>query len=281
VPTTAGTLSSEFNLVRRLGEGWAGETWLAQLRRPRFGLPVGAEVAVKKYKPAIFRSALNIAERIHREATLGAKVNHENLVRVYELDKLKDDDGAEVWALTMQLCSGGDLRGFAKGRYPFAGGEILRIARGIGGGLAALHDAGVTHRDIKPDNILVDDAGIPKIGDFGVIRHLDEATVTGSAEFLGTIRYSAPEVLKADGSTQASDVYSLGTVLYELLYGERPYSGQEMFSAVIGSILAAPPVMRTSPDRFGADLSKEHLAIEAVCARLLGADAEQRRRLDR
>lgn len=269
-------LSDEYELVHVLGAGWAGETWLARLRHPRFGLAAGSEVALKRYKSVIFKQAINIADRIEREATLGATVKHNNLVRVYALEKFQEADGQEVWALLMSLCSGGDLAKYIREHYPLSSSDVRRISQGLSSGLAALHAAGVTHRDIKPENVLIDSDGNPRIGDFGVIRHVDEVTITGSAEFLGTIRYAAPEVLKADGATQASDVYSLGAVFYQLLYGHRPYDAVEMFSVVVASVLAAPPALPVEQDRFGAAISLECLNAEAVCKRMLSAAPEDR-----
>lgn len=267
---------ADFEFVRKLGEGWAGTAWLCRIRSPSFGMAPDDLVALKVYKPAIFNQAINIAARIEREAEIGRQMNHPNLVRVLGLLKRHEPGGIQNWALAMEYCEGGDLSGNLSSRPKCGVQAILAIVRGLARGLAALHDRDVIHRDIKPENILFDRNGVPKIGDFGVIRHLDEATMTGATEFLGTIRYAAPEVLRAKSATQSSDVYSLGTVLYQLLRDERPYDDDELFSMVVASVLASPPAMSV-----GETLPEEgdgivFVALEAICSRMLRSVPEER-----
>ncbi|HVR96816.1 MAG TPA: serine/threonine-protein kinase [Thermoanaerobaculia bacterium] len=269
--------SSDYEFRDRLGEGWAGVTWHAALRVSKFGLSPGASVAVKLYKPEIFGQAPHIKERIEREASIGELIEHVNVLRVFALEEIDIEALGPRLALIMEFCHGGDLHHVLYKSSGAADLDIGRFARGLIAGLGRIHQSGIVHRDIKPHNILVSVDGTPRIADFGVVRHVDETTMTNTSEFLGTIRYSAPEVLEGSPPTFASDVYSLGTVLYELIYGAPVFAGIEMFAALIANIVRSAVSWPEGPTRFGdASINLNVLLLEAFCRRMLSRSPSER-----
>ncbi|MGH3086689.1 MAG: serine/threonine-protein kinase, partial [Rubrobacteraceae bacterium] len=145
--------------------------------------------------------------------------------QVYDAGKDATDEH-EVSYIVMEYVSGGDLKEMMEKEGPLSGKELSKIGASLAAGLAHAHERGVIHRDIKPQNVLLDEYGRPKLTDFGIARALDatvQTTRTGS--YLGTALYSAPEQLKGEEVTPKSDVYSLGVTLYHATVGEPPFSG--------------------------------------------------------
>src|SRR5581483_10529228 len=196
----------------RLGEGAAAivyRGWDRELGRP---------VAVKVLRDtADVRRSLRA--RFHREAKIAAGLDHPNIVRVYDLGEV-----AGRLFMVMELLEGPSPG--ARWSDPDAPlGEKLRLLEKAARGVAHAHARGVIHRDLKPANILVDGAGEPKVGDFGISLGPDsEPRLTRTGEPLGTPAYMAPEQVRGDGDpTVRTDVYALGAVLYEILEGRPPH----------------------------------------------------------
>ena len=271
-----GLLEDYFVLHHRLGEGWSAETWSATIKVERYGLPVGSGVALKIYKSGIFGLADNVVQRIEREAQRGSLLHHDNLVTVFELLRSISYEGSQRWILVMELCNSYNLGDYISVNWPLTGDATFNIASAICGGLTSMHSNGAIHRDIKPENVLMTDGGKPKIGDFGVIGHVDELTITGGGEFLGTIRYSAQEVLVGNGADQRSDIYSYGALLFYMLYGKKPFSDIDMFSKLILEISKRSPVIPVEKNRFGVDITLEHLIVESICIEALEHDPSKR-----
>ncbi len=161
-------------------------------------------------------------KRFLREAKAASKFQHPNVVHVYSAEL----EGALLW-IVMELVRGQTLRQLLDARgTPLETHEALRIARQAAEGLFAAHEAGLIHRDIKPDNLMVDPDGRLRIMDFGLVKaHLKEkgATATTKDLFLGTPKYASPEQCRAEDLDPRTDIYSLGVTLYELLSGALPY----------------------------------------------------------
>lgn len=183
---------------------------------------LGRAVAVKVLKGGFDGS--DIAERFQREGRTAARLSHPNIVQVYDAGE-GELDGRDAPYIVMEHVSGGDLKGLIDSEGSLRSGRLARLGAGVAAGLAHAHDRGIVHRDIKPHNILLDEDGSPKLTDFGIARALDTTAMTGSGVYLGTALYSAPEQLKGEGVTPASDVYSLGAALYQAVSGEPPFSG--------------------------------------------------------
>lgn len=157
--------------------------------------------------------------RFRREARAMAQLTHPNLVNVYDFSA----EGDPVF-LIMELITGGTLRELTAERGPMPPHAALAVMRSVLTGLAAVHDKGLVHRDIKPDNVLINGDHTVKLADFGLVRATSSQTVT-SNQIVGTVSYLSPEQVTGANITAASDVYSAGIVLFELLTGTVPFSG--------------------------------------------------------
>ena len=148
-----------------------------------------------------------------------AQLSHPNLVNVYDFSA----SGGEVF-LVMELITGGTLRELLAERGPMPPHAAAAVMRGMLTGLAVAHEKGMVHRDIKPDNVLIDASSRVKLSDFGLVRAAAETTQS-TDQIVGTVAYLSPEQVDGSPTTAASDVYSAGIVLFELLTGQTPFDG--------------------------------------------------------
>ena len=194
------TLGDRYVLQRRLGAGGMSVVWLAtdeRLDRP---------VAIKILSDTLTEDREYIG-RFRREAKVAAGLQHPNLVSVY------DFGSGERPYLVMEYIDGGDLAmRVARGDVP----DRERLARELLAALRHIHDAGVLHRDIKPQNVLVDEHGHARLTDFGIAQPRDAASLTRTGRVLGTEAYIAPEVKAGDAASERSDLYALGVLLADL-----------------------------------------------------------------
>jgi serine/threonine-protein kinase len=163
--------------------------------------------------------------RFQLEARSVARLKDPGLVAVY-------DQGLDARHpfLVMELVEGGTLRELLTERGPMPPHAVAAVLRPVLGGLAAAHRAGLVHRDVKPENVLISDEGEVKIVDFGLVRAVAEAGITSTSVILGTAAYLSPEQVKDGNASPRSDVYSAGIVAYELLTGQAPFSGDTSLS---------------------------------------------------
>jgi beta-lactam-binding protein with PASTA domain/tRNA A-37 threonylcarbamoyl transferase component Bud32 len=163
----------------------------------------------------------NFKERFVQEARSAARLAHPNVVNVF--DQGQDSDMAY---LVMEYLPGMTLRDLLKDYGTLTTEQTLDIMDAVLGGLAAAHKAGIVHRDLKPENVLLADDGRIKIGDFGLSRATSANTATGQA-LLGTIAYLSPELLTRGVADARSDIYAAGIMMYEMLAGEQPFTGEQ------------------------------------------------------
>ena len=209
-------LGGRFVLVREIGSGGMSAVFLGRdeiLDRP---------VAIKVLAAGLEDS--DVSARFRREGRTAARLSHPNIVQVYDAgeDYL---EGREASFIVMEYVSGGDLKRLVDRRGPLPGTMLTRVGADAAGGLAHAHARGVIHRDVKPQNILMDEYGNSKLTDFGIARALDTDHSTSTSSYLGTAAYSSPEQLRGEKATPKSDVYSLGMTLYHAAVGEPPFSG--------------------------------------------------------
>ncbi len=214
----AGTvLANRYRVVSLLGTGGMGEVYKAD------DLTLDQPVALK-FLPEMLAMSPNALARFHAEVRIARQVSHPNVCRVHDIGDL---DGLQF--LTMEFIDGEDLASLLRriGRLP--ADKALEIARQLCAGLAAAHDAGVLHRDLKPHNVMIDGRGRARITDFGVAAIARE--VRQQHVIAGTPAYMAPEQLRGDPTTVRSDVYALGLVLYELFTGTRAIHASSLADA--------------------------------------------------
>jgi serine/threonine protein kinase len=251
----AGEILAHYKVIERLASGGMGEIYIAEDTR------LGRRVALKVL-PA---EAVADAERLQRfraEARAVAAMNHPNIVTIHGVE---EDRG--IHFIAMELVEGRTLRKLIPdGGMPLP--EFFRIAEQLTAALAVAHQKGITHRDLKPDNVMVSQSGHVKVLDFGLAKLVDEPAdvafdgatlvdsdkapspdLTEDGALLGTVPYMSPEHVTGRGFDHRSDIFSLGIILYEMLTGERPFKGSTSTS-VMSSILRKPaePVARLRRD---------------------------------
>lgn len=226
-------LADRYRLVERIATGGMGEVWRAHdetLQR---------DVAVKVLRPDSAEDEA-FTERFRAEARLGSQLTHPNVGTVHDFG---EQDGQSF--LVMELMAGEPLSTLIRDRAPMPQAEVTEILHQIALALQAAHDAGVVHRDVKPANIVVDEAGYAKLTDFGIARALGEASLTQTGEVLGTPHYLAPEQAKGETAGPLSDVYALAVVGYEMLTGQRPFSGESMVATALAHVSQPAPQLST------------------------------------
>lgn len=163
--------------------------------------------------------------RFQLEARTVARLKNPGLVAVYD----QGQDGRHPF-LVMELIEGGTLRELLAERGPMPPHAVVAVLRPVLGGLAAAHRAGLVHRDVKPENVLISDDGDVKIADFGLVRAVAAAGITSTSVILGTAAYLSPEQVRDGNAGPRSDVYSAGILTYELLTGRAPFTGDSPLS---------------------------------------------------
>ncbi|HZO12423.1 MAG TPA: serine/threonine-protein kinase [Polyangiaceae bacterium] len=206
-------VAGRFVVERRLGEGGMGAVYLARDEQ------LGELVALKMIAGAALLDPA-AAGRFRREASAARRISHPNVVRIHDIG---EEQG--MLFLSMEYISGTSLADIIKRHGTVAPSQLRPWAAQICEGLEAAHRVGVVHRDLKPGNILIDEAQRVKIIDFGLARlpHIEGMTATGL--ILGTPEYMSPEQIRGRNVDARSDIYSLGAVLYHALVGRPPFSG--------------------------------------------------------
>ncbi len=206
-------LAGRYRIVGLLGRGGMGEVYRAE------DLKLGEAVALKLLPAELSLDGAALA-RLHREVRLARTVAHRNVCRVFDIG-----EAGGLHFLSMEYIDGEDLASLLKriGRLP--GDKAVELARQICAGLAAAHEAGVLHRDMKPANVMVDGRGRAKITDFGLAQVAEE--LASQDVFAGTPAYMAPEQITSGEVSVRTDVYALGLVLYEMFTGERAFEDED------------------------------------------------------
>lgn len=248
-----------YRIVRNLGQGAMGAVYLAydpQLER---------HVALKT--PFVGKGS-NVVDRFYREARAVASVRSPYLCPVYDINQV-----GGVHYISMAFIDGHPLTHAIREDEFRRPSNVARVAACIARGLQKAHDAGVIHRDLKPDNIMIDTDGTPVIMDFGLARRIEDgAQLTTPGMLLGSPVYMSPEQVAGDQSRigPATDIYSLGIVIYQMLTGKVPFQG---------SILAVlQQIANVSPERPSVCCPEigEGSPIEKICLRLMSKAIEDR-----
>src|ERR1700757_3840036 len=194
------------------------------------------DVALKVLHPH-FRDDEEYIERFRREARAVAQLSHPNIVTVIDRGA---SDGNQF--IVFEYVEGENLKKLRERTGPLPAERVIELGIEIADALAFAHAHDLVHRDVKPQNVLIDTAGDAKVTDFGIVRTLDvERGVTQTGTVLGTSNYLSPEQAEGETVTPATDVYSLGVVLYELLTGDVPFRGDNLVVVAMKHVTEHPP----------------------------------------
>lgn len=239
---TRGTVFAErYEIIEKLGKGGMGRVYRVEDTK------LNQEVALKLIKSEIAKDK-KIIERFKNELKTARMIAHKNVCRMFDLG---EEDG--VHFITMEYVSGEDLKSFLRRSGQLAVGTAVRIAKNICEGLSEAHKFGVVHRDLKPNNIMIDREGNARIMDFGIARSLEAKGITGAGVMIGTPEYMSPEQVEGKTIDQRSDIYSFGVILYEMMTGQLPFTGETNLSIAVKHKTEKP----VPPNELNNQLSEE------------------------
>jgi beta-lactam-binding protein with PASTA domain/predicted Ser/Thr protein kinase len=252
--------NGRYELHRRLGRGGMAEVFLARdqlLDRP---------VAVKVLFPE-FATDPSFVERFRREATAAANLNHPNIVGVYDWGEAEG-----TYFIVMEYVDGRTLSEILRDEGPLHPDRVADVGADVAAALGFAHRNGVVHRDVKPGNVLVTQTGQVKVADFGIARAITanaDENLTQVGTVMGTATYFSPEQARGDAVDPRSDIYSLGCVLYELLLGKPPFSGETPVAIAYKHVQESP----VPPRHLNIELPT---AIEAIVLKCLAKNPANR-----
>jgi eukaryotic-like serine/threonine-protein kinase len=234
---SARVLADRYELRERLGSGGMAEVYRGEDR------VLGREVAAKILHPRFARDPQYVA-RFRREARAAAGITHPHVVAVFDTG---EDEGTRY--IVMQYVRGRTLKDLIGEEAPLPPEGAVEIATAVCDGVAAAHARGLVHRDIKPANIMLTEDGGAKVMDFGIARATTSDTITATAVVMGTAAYLSPEQARGEPVDARSDLYSLGCVLYEMLCGSPPFTGEHAVAVAARHVRDAPePLAARNPD---------------------------------
>ena len=242
--TTGSTFADRYQIIEELGKGGMGRVYKA------LDTKINEKIAIKLLRPEIASDKKNL-ERFNNELKFARQISHRNVGRMYHLEEEK---GRHY--ITMEYVSGEDLKSMIRMSGQLSIGTAINIAKQICEGLEEAHRSGVIHRDLKSNNIMIDKEGSARIMDFGIARSLKAKSMTGPGVMIGTPEYMAPEQVEGKEVDQRSDIYALGIVLYEMLTGRLPFTGDNPFTIGIKQKSEMPEDPKNYNARIPEDLSR-------------------------
>ena len=217
-----GTIFADrYEVIEELGKGGMGKVYKVYDRK------IKEVVALKLIKPEIGFNEKAV-ERFKNELKFARKISHRHVCRLYDLGEF-----GLAHFITMEYVEGEDLKKFIRRAGYIAPPKAVSIARQVCEGLAEAHRLGVVHRDLKPQNIMIDREGNARIMDFGLARFMETDSVTGSGVMLGTPEYMSPEQVDLKDVDARTDFYSLGVIMHEMATGKVPFEGETPVSIAI------------------------------------------------
>lgn len=207
-------INGRYKIIGNIGSGGMANVFLAH------DLILDREVAIKVLR-FDFQNDQSAIRRFQREALAATELVHPNIVTVYDVG---EEDGMQF--LVMEYVKGMDLKRYIQTHYPVPYLQIVDIIQQILSAVALAHQHRVIHRDLKPQNVLINEDGVVKITDFGIAIALSETSITQTNSMLGSVHYLSPEQARGSMATNQSDIYAIGIILYEILTGKVPFDGE-------------------------------------------------------
>jgi serine/threonine protein kinase/tetratricopeptide (TPR) repeat protein len=255
--TTGSTFAGRYQVIEELGHGGMGRVYKVQDTK------IGEKIALKIIRYEAGLDAMNL-ERFSNEIKFARKIRHKNVCQMFDLG---EDKGTRY--ITMEYVHGEDLKQLIRKVGRLSPGQAIGIARQVCEGLEEAHRLGFVHRDLKPQNIMLDEDGNARIMDFGIARSLSGRGITGVGVMIGTPEYMSPEQVEGKEVDARSDIYSLGIILYELVTGQVPFDGDTPFAVGMKQKSEIPK----DPGEFNSLISKD---LSLVIMRCLEKAKEKR-----
>ncbi len=250
-----------YRIEALLGQGGMGRVYKA------YDKELSRTVAIKVVRPGMMGEE-DALGRFKQELILASKISHKNILRIHDLGEV---NGMKF--ISMAYVEGQDLYQIMKANPKLPLDRVLKYATQLAGALAAAHAEDVVHRDLKPQNILVDKNDQIYVADFGLARSFAEGAVgmTQGGAFLGTPRYMSPEQVQGKPTDGRSDLYAYGIILYEMVTGEAPFAGESTLQVMYQRILVKPK----SPKLLNPELPHYLVRIIMHCMEVAPADRYQ------
>ncbi|MBB4823979.1 serine/threonine-protein kinase [Sporosarcina luteola] len=225
-------IGGRYEIIRGIGEGGMSKVYLAH------DIILDRDVAIKVLDYD-FANEEDLKRRFQREALSATSLTHPHIVNIFDVG---EED--ELHYLVMEYINGRTLKKFIQTNGPLRPQQAVQIMKQLVSAIANAHHNGIIHRDIKPQNILMDENGDVKITDFGIAMALNSTAHTKTNSVLGTVHYLSPEQARGGMATKKSDIYSLGIVFYELLTGELPFSAETAVAIALKHLQEETPSVR-------------------------------------